>query len=364
MIAVETIIRKLVNESEFVIIPGFGALLSHQIPAAYDTNSGLFSPPAKKLAFNEFLKLDDGFLANYISRNEQLTHSEAVEYVRKYTDQLRSRLEKDGRARIAGIGEFNKNIEGKLVFEPNTEKYFKDEWYGFQKIKVQEFKSRPVAAVSNDKFIQKETVEVAESEEVRTPVIKWSNWAAAAVIAGLLCGLSLFLVNSRADIKSTLNPFTEMFASKSVPVTVTVEKEVKAIPVEVKEPVAVVVPEAIETIIADSSSSVAVTKVEAPVKPAVKETIAAVPAKPATVMPANAKFYVIAGAFKGARQAGILLKELQAKGFTETIIIPADKYSKKVKVAVSGFDNESDAYRASAKLKTVIGEAGWVYEKR
>jgi len=363
MIAVETIIRKLVNESEFVILPGFGALLSHQIPAAYDTHSGLFSPPAKKLAFNEFLKLDDGFLANYISRNEQLTHSEAVEYVRKYTDQLRSRLEKEGRARIAGIGEFNKNIEGKLVFEPNTEKYFKDEWYGFQKIKVQEFKTKPVAAVLNDKFVQQETVEAEESEEVRTPVIKWSNWAAAAVIAGLLCGLSLFLVNSRADIKSTLNPFTELFASKSTPVKT--ESKVKATPVKVNKPAAVVLPKAVETEVADLSSTVAVTKVEMPVKLEVKETVvAAIPSKAVKTMPADAKFYVIAGAFKGARQAGILLKELQAKGFKETIIIPADKYSKKVKVAVSGFDNESDAYRASAKLKTVIGEAGWVYEKR
>jgi len=358
MIAVETIIRKLVGEYEFVIIPGFGALLSHQIPAAYDPHSGLFSPPAKKLAFNEFLKLDDGFLANYISRNEQLTHSEAVEYVRKYTDQLRSGLEKNGHARIAGIGEFSKNIEGKLVFEPNTEKYFKDEWYGFQKIKVQEFKTKPVINVLNEKFIPKETVEVPESDEVRTPVIKWSNWAAAAVIAGLLCGLSLFLVNSRADIKSTLNPFTELFASKSL--LVNVNEVAKVNTVEVKQSVAVAEPEVAEKSITDSS--ITGTAMEEPVKPEIKEAVAVT--KPVSVMPADARFYVIAGAFKGARQAGILLKELQVKGFTETIIIPADKYSKKVKVAVSGFDNENDAYRASAKLKTVIGEAGWVYKKR
>ncbi|KAA6439151.1 SPOR domain-containing protein [Dyadobacter flavalbus] len=360
MIAVETIIRKLVGEYEFVIIPGFGALLSHQIPAAYDTSSGLFTPPVKKLAFNEFLKLDDGFLANYISRNQQLTHAEAVEYVRKYTDQLRSRLEKDGRARIAGIGEFSKNIEGKLVFEPSTEKYFKDEWYGFQKVKVQEFKARPAAAALHEKFVSKEAVEVPELEEVKTTVIKWSNWATAAVIAGLLCGLSFFLVNSRADIKSTLNPFTELFASKSLPVKE--EKKVKVVKVTPKaaeKPVADVA-EAAKTAVPDSAA--ATTKTEVAVKPVVKEE--AVVAKPVSVMPADARFYVIAGAFKGARQAGILLKELQAKGFTETIIIPADKYSKKVKVAVSGFDNENDAYRASAKLKTVIGEAGWVYRKR
>jgi len=31
---------------------------------------------------------------------------------------------------------------------------------------------------------------------------------------------------------------------------------------------------------------------------------------------------------------------------------------------VSGYGNETDAYRASAKLKGVIGEAGWVYQRR
>src|SRR5215217_4855731 len=98
MIAVETVIRKLVGEYEFVIIPGFGALLSHQIPAAYDDMSQTFSPPAKKLAFNEFLKLDDGLLANYISRHESLSHLEAVDYVKGYTDKLRAGLQENGQA--------------------------------------------------------------------------------------------------------------------------------------------------------------------------------------------------------------------------------------------------------------------------
>jgi cell division protein FtsN len=178
-----------------------------------------------------------------------------------------------------------------------------------------------------------------------------------------LCGLSFFLVNSRADIKSTLNPFTELFASKSLPVKANKKVEVANEDkgnLDVTELTTVAVePEAVKITIPDSAN--ASKNNEESVKPEIKE---AAVVKPVSVMPADAKFYVIAGAFKGARQAGILLKELQAKGFTETIIIPADKYSKKVKVAVSGFDNENDAYRASAKLKTVIGEAGWVYKKR
>jgi cell division septation protein DedD len=82
------------------------------------------------------------------------------------------------------------------------------------------------------------------------------------------------------------------------------------------------------------------------------------------VSAANKHFYLIAGTFKGTRQANILLEEMKEKGYTDALIINADKYSKKVKVAVEGFDNEDDAYKASAKLKKMIGEAGWVYKKR
>jgi len=87
-------------------------------------------------------------------------------------------------------------------------------------------------------------------------------------------------------------------------------------------------------------------------------------AEPKPVEVSSAKFYVIAGAFKGTKQANVLLAQLTEKGFTKALIIPGDERSKKVKVAVDGFDNESDAYRASNELKKVIGEAGWVFKKK
>ncbi|WP_342086353.1 HU domain-containing protein [Dyadobacter sp. OTU695] len=354
MIAVETVIRKLIGEYEFVIIPGFGALLSHQVPAVYDGNSGIFAPPVKRLAFNEYLKLDDGLLANYISRHEKVTHADAVEYIKGYTDRLRSGLDLNGEASIIGIGEFKQNVEGKLVFEPNTGKYFKDEWYGFEKVKATEVQSRPVAALNAAHYVN-DDVEVVELETETRPR-RWTGWAAAAVIAGLLCGLSFFLVNTENEyIKSTLNPFAEMFSRKEAAETIVVATE----EVEAPKPA----PVTDEVVLKTDSLPVDSAAVNTPAT--VANTPAAVPAvteaKPADI--ASAKFYVIAGAFKGTKQAKVLLAQLTEKGFTNALIIPGNERSKKVKVAVDGFDNETDAYRASAKLKAVIGEAGWVYKK-
>ncbi len=352
MIAVETVIRKLIGEYEFVIIPGFGALLSHQVPAVYDGNSGIFAPPVKRLAFNEYLKLDDGLLANYISRHEKVTHADAVEYIKGYTDRLRSGLDMNGEASIAGIGEFKQNVEGKLIFEPNTGKYFKDEWYGFEKIKAVVAQARPVATLNSAQFVN-DDVEVVELETEARPR-RWTGWAAAAAIAGLLCGLSFFLVNTENEyIKSTLNPFSEMFSRKdAVETTVVNNKEVEAAK---PAPVAETIVAKADSMPADSASA-KVEPVAATPAPAVAET------KPVEVT--SAKFYVIAGAFKGTKQANVLLAELTKKGFTKALIIPGSERSKKVKVAIDGFDNETDAYRASNELKKVIGEAGWVYKKK
>ncbi|MCF0069906.1 SPOR domain-containing protein [Dyadobacter sp. CY261] len=356
MIAVETVIRKLIGEYEFVIIPGFGALLSHQVPAVYDSNSGIFAPPVKRLAFNEYLKLDDGLLANYISRHEKVTHADAVEYIKGYTDRLRTGLDGNGEVSIAGIGEFKQNVEGKLVFEPNTGKYFKDEWYGFEKIKAVVAQARPVAASNSTQYVSDE-VEVFELEDEAKPRFRWTGWAAAAMIAGLLCGLSFFLVNTENEyIKSTLNPFAEMFSRKEATETTVVANEAvqEAAPASVTE--TVVVKE--DSMLVDSV--VHTPEMAATPAPAVAAPV--VEAKPAEI--ASAKFYVIAGAFKGSRQAKVLLAQLNEKGFTKALIIPGDERSKKVKVAVDGFDNETDAYRASAQLKSVIGEAGWVFKKK
>jgi len=358
MIAVETVIRKLVSEYEFVIIPGFGALLSHQAQAFYNAETGIFSPPSKRLAFNEFLKLDDGLLANYISRHEQITHSAAVAYVRDYTEKLRVALQTTDHAVIEGIGEFSMNVEGKLVFEPNTDKYFKDEWYGF-KSTTAKLAERKVPVIAMPVVeVHDEHIEVLEEEEVKVFKTNWLGWASAAMIAGLMCYFSLFIVSSNGENKSTLNPFTSLF--EKVSYASSSESKVTKVAPAVKHKTVYVVKKAAETIVLPSVDSIA------EVAPVIKPVAEAKPEKATPVVAATSQkqYYLIAGAFKGSKQANILLEEMKKEGYAEAVVIEADKYSRKFKVAVEGFENESDAYRANAKLKKVIGGEGWVYKKR
>ena len=342
----------MVSDYEFVIIPGFGALLSHQIPAIYDRDSGVFSPPVKKLAFNEFLKLDDGLLANFISREENISHVEAVAHVKNYADVLRSSLDANGETGIEGIGEFKTNSEGKLVFEPNTENYFKDEWYGFQKVSARIVERNIFTAADSAVLTEGDDTEIIEISNRKRAKINWMRWSAAAVLAGMALFISFFLLNSdSAYNKSTLNPFDYFNKERTA-------GNSKASPQQQEQPVknetVVIVDEVIEDRKEDSL-------IVSPELVSVKSEIAA---EAAPSDNAEKKYYLIAGAFKGKKQAGVLLKTLQNKGFVDAFLIPASEYSKKVKVAVQGFDEEKDAYRASSRLKEVIGEDGWVYKKK
>jgi len=361
MIAVETVIRKLVSDYEFVIIPGFGALLSHQAQALYNAETGVFSPPNKRLAFNEFLKLDDGLLANYISRHEQVTHTDAVAHVRNYTEKLRASLKATEHAVIEGVGEFSTNGEGKLVFEPKSDKYFKNEWYGFRSTpaKMVEKKASVLAMPVVD--LHEDHVEVLEEEEVKTFKVNWLGWASAAMIAGIMCYFSLFFVSGSGENKSTLNPFTSLFEKlsstareKSVAESAPIAER-KVVYVTKKEPVIATAPKAAvkaEPDLVKALEPAPSVKVETTVKP-----ITAAPK-------ATKQFYLIAGTFKGSKQANILLEDLKKKGYANALVIEADRYSKKYKVAVEGFEDESEAYQANSKLRKVIGGEGWVYKKR
>jgi len=348
MIAVETVIKKLVSDYEFVIIPGFGALLSRQVPAIYDKDSGTFSPPVKKLAFNEFLKLDDGFLANYISREEKIAHTDAVIRIKQYTDNLKSALGVKGETSIEGIGSFNTNGEGKLVFEPSVANCFKDEWYGFSSVGVKMIERKePVKSDDSKVSLSESHVEVLELDSRKKLKVNWVKWASAAALAGLMFYVSFFLITSGiSSNKSTLNPFD--FSDDKSETIVVDQPEKSVAPANVIAPAVVEV----EPVVAEEE----VVESKAP------EIAVPAPVKPALNAVQGKRFYLIAGTFNGTKRANVLLEDLQHKGFSHAVVLPARAGSKKVKVAVQGFEEESEAYAASAKLKSVIGEPGWVLE--
>ncbi|WP_025761609.1 HU domain-containing protein [Dyadobacter tibetensis] len=347
MSTIETILKQLVRAHEFVIIPEFGALLSHQVVAHFDKKQGRFIPSSRKLSFNEFVSQDDGFLANYISKTEGITHQQALTNIRNFVLEQKSRLKQSGETEILDIGTFRENIEGKLVFEPNRQQYIQEDWYGFSPIDAQESGVKAINMVANT---IDEAEYVAQDELPTHGAMKWYHWASAAMLIGVLCYFSFFLVGENTLLnKSDLNPFTS-----------SVREEISA-PEEESASVNMVAVDLPKGNLTDVTSEPPV-----PVSDNVEEDI---PVREeinaqGVIESDPFEYYLIAGVFRGEKQAGVLVEELREKGYPLTKIIPRDRNSSNYKVAVQGFVDKASATAANRHLKSIIGEYGWVYHKR
>jgi nucleoid DNA-binding protein len=113
-----TYIADLLYRYECVIIPGFGAFLTHHKPAQIDTLTDTFSPPSKIVSFNRQLQANDGLLANYVASVEKCSYETALQKVRSFASEM-GRLLAEGRViSIKNIGEFSLNEEKSIQFEP------------------------------------------------------------------------------------------------------------------------------------------------------------------------------------------------------------------------------------------------------
>ena len=115
-----TYISDLLYRYECVIIPGFGAFLAHRTSAYHDTEKNVFFPPKKRISFNAQLKENDGLLADYVAKAENLSYSEALAKVQVYAYSLETRILNGETILLDKIGSLSKNETSQIKFEPVT----------------------------------------------------------------------------------------------------------------------------------------------------------------------------------------------------------------------------------------------------
>ena len=71
-------IQELLYQYECVTIPHFGAFLTRSFNAQVDPR-GFFYPPRKEVNFNQLLTANDGLLAHYIARKENIRTRKMLE---------------------------------------------------------------------------------------------------------------------------------------------------------------------------------------------------------------------------------------------------------------------------------------------
>ena len=111
-------IKELLYQQECVTIPGFGSFVTQNHPIRVNRFTGEFTPPSRTISFNRLIQENDGLLASYVAKRENIAYNEALVKIEKECTQWNKRLDKDSLI-LPGIGEFSLNAENKLRFLPH-----------------------------------------------------------------------------------------------------------------------------------------------------------------------------------------------------------------------------------------------------
>lgn len=181
----DTYISDLLYRYECVIIPEFGAFLTHPISAQVHEPTNIFYPPNKALSFNEQLKNNDGLLANYIASVEKIPFEAAVKKIAKKTKSLKSYLAQGETLVFNNVGEVHLSPEGKITFSPSNNLNYLTDAFG-----LSQFVSPNISREVYKKDVEaiEKVVPIAVTPEKRK-TRSYFKYAAIAVIALALGGI-------------------------------------------------------------------------------------------------------------------------------------------------------------------------------
>ena len=111
-------IKELLFQQECVTLPGFGSFVPQNHSIKVNRFTGEFTPPLRTISFNRLIQENDGLLASYIARRENIAYNDALIEIEKECVRWNKRLDQDSLI-LPGIGEFSLNAENKLRFLPH-----------------------------------------------------------------------------------------------------------------------------------------------------------------------------------------------------------------------------------------------------
>ena len=195
-------IQKLLFDHDCVIIPDFGGLITHYEAAKIHPVRHTFLPPAKRVAFNEKLKLNDGLLISTLAYDKNLTAEAAQHQVTEFVRDLQRDLNQNRRCDLKGVGIFRLNSENKIEFE-----YIENENYLHDAFGLPELILKPIVAAEPTllRTLRPEP-QTAGKRGFRNYIRRYYRAAAALMIGGVAV-TGLYFLSLQTDYNvSAINP--------------------------------------------------------------------------------------------------------------------------------------------------------------
>lgn len=323
---IEKYISGLLYRYQCVSIPGFGAFLSEWQSAQIAEGHNSFVPPRKVISFNSNIKTNDGLLANHIALQEKISYESALSKIQTQVVFWLEKLQNKEVLTLENIGEVFSNSENNLVFKPNTSVNYLMDSFGLagfnspeiirenQTQNTTETISIPQPVVENEIFEE-------EALDVETPVIplvqnkpntNWLKYAAAITVF------------------STIGTYGyKMYYDYTIDQkTILVEKSVQEKVNQKLQEATFVLP--------NPMAAVDLTLEEKP----------------------NAKYHVVAGAYRSEQNAEKAMKQLLAQGF-EAHLLTKNKYGL-IPVAFGSYSNLKEAQNLKLQIKAKDSIDAWL----
>ena len=131
----EKYIHQLLFQHDCVIVPKFGAFISHPTSATINPENFEIIPPQHEISFNSSLTSNDGLLERKYAQEQRLTVEKASENLNEDVEQWKVRLKNGESIVIDQIGSLKNNSEGVIEFNSESSTIFLPYNFGLEPIK-------------------------------------------------------------------------------------------------------------------------------------------------------------------------------------------------------------------------------------
>jgi nucleoid DNA-binding protein len=330
----EKYIKELLFDHDCVVLPEFGGFITHYTSAEIHPITHKFNPPARRVAFNEQLKLNDGLLISTLTVKEYLTKEEAAHLVKEFVEKVKFQIKRYNQFVIKDIGRFFYNKENRLEFEPESKVNFLNESFGFTELYfkpiVRDFKimSKVDTKVENQRLaVEKPKKKMKETEKAFQKESKGTSpFIFIIPVVLLLAGGGLaYYMNQEGKSLASLNPFSWFSGGE--------EKQTESLRID-KPVVVESAPEVVDPLASSTNESL-------------------------TISSRTGRYFIVIGCFSNKDNAFKLKEQVAGQADKVSIIEP---YEGKpfYTVSVSDFDNKKTAVSKMIELRKTYGNTIWV----
>lgn len=360
-------ISELLYEHDCVIVADFGGFIASRKPASINAALNLLTPPSKVIAFNSFLKQNDGVLANYISRKQGITYSDACKLIGDYVRMSLMALEEGRRVKLENVGILYRDNNEIIQFLPDQNANYLVSSFGMSTIHAP-----VIQREEEEEEVKAPRTQIKPIRKVKTGQRKWRiiEVVPAAAMLTFLLMVPPVLDKFNSNL-STLLPFSRInefildFKGEST--------NLHQVNINYQSPFEV---PAVSSSVNDSDTGAASAVNTTPVIETVEDTTpvpasAAPENKPAEAVPASntvsadfeaTAFHIVGGCFKKESNADRFIGELRNKG------IDASKAGTNagglIVVSVFSSNNKQQVLDALPEFRNSVDPSVWVMERK